>query len=123
MTGSTGSIPNLAYMDIHYSQSAMFTPSDFAFPHDSVKAEATPNTETTLIADLDLGLLKELNRHGAVRNLEQRRTDLYEVSWLGAEIELRGGGNLTGKDAGGSRERSTPRDDGEQTPQEPLTQD
>lgn len=87
VAGSTGSIPNLAYMDIHYSQSAIFTPSDFAFPHDSVKAEATPNTETTLIADLDLSLLRELNRHGSVRNLEQRRTDLYKVTWLGPDIE------------------------------------
>ncbi|MDJ0957383.1 MAG: GNAT family N-acetyltransferase [Arenicellales bacterium] len=87
VAGSTGSVPNLAYMDIHYSQSAIFTPSDFAFPHDSVKAEATPNTETTLIADLDLSLLKELNRHGSVRNLEQRRTDLYKVTWLGPDIE------------------------------------
>jgi len=82
-TGSTGSVPNLAYMDIHYSQSAIFTPSDFIFPHDAVKAEATPNTETTLIADLDLGLLKELNQTGAVRNLRQRRLDLYHVEWIG----------------------------------------
>jgi predicted amidohydrolase len=82
-TGSTGTVPNLAYMDIHYSQSAIFTPSDFIFPHDAIKAEATPNTETTLIADLDLGLLKELNQHGAVRNLQQRRLDLYRVDWVG----------------------------------------
>lgn len=82
-TGSTGTIPNLAYMDIHYSQSAIFTPSDFTFPHDAVKAEATPNTETTLIADLDLGLLKELNQNGAVRNLRQRRLDLYRINWVG----------------------------------------
>ena len=70
-------------MDIHYSQSAIFTPSDFTFPHDAVKAKATPNTETTLIADLDLGLLKELNQHGAVRNLRQRRLDLYRINWVG----------------------------------------
>jgi len=83
-TGSTGSLPNLAYMDIHYSQSAIFTPSDFIFPHDAVKAEATPNTETTLIADLDLGLLKELGQHGSVRNLRQRRLDLYHLGWRGS---------------------------------------
>ena len=86
VTGSTGSIPNLAYMDIHYSQSAIFTPSDLAFPHDAVKAEATPNTETTLLADLDLGLLKELSLHGAVRNLSQRRPDLYGLEWLGPTV-------------------------------------
>lgn len=82
-TGSMGNIPNLGYLDIHYSQSAIFTPSDFAFPHDAVKAEATPNTETTLIADLDLGLLKELRYHGSVRNFSQRRRDIYEVRWKG----------------------------------------
>ena len=85
-TGSMGNIPNLGYMDIHYSQSAIFTPSDFAFPHDAVKAEATPNTETALIADLDLGLLKELRNQGSVRNFQQRRLDLYDVRWKGKPI-------------------------------------
>ena len=45
-------------------------------------AEATPNTEMTLIADLDLDLLKDLNSSGAVRNLRDRRKDLYSVSWV-----------------------------------------
>ena len=69
-------------MDIQYSQSAVFSPSDFAFPHDAIVAEATPNTEMTLIADLDLDLLKDLNTSGAVRNLRDRRKDLYSVSWV-----------------------------------------
>ena len=80
-TGSMGNIPNLGYRDIHYSQSAIFTPSDFAFPHDAVKAEATPNTETALIADLDLELLRDLRYRGSVRNFHQRRLDLYEIRW------------------------------------------
>jgi predicted amidohydrolase/ribosomal protein S18 acetylase RimI-like enzyme len=88
-TGSMGNIPNLGYVDIHYSQSAIFTPSDFAFPHDAVKAEATPNTETTLIADLDLGLLKELRFQGSVQNFQQRRLDLYSVKWKGKKPRAR----------------------------------
>jgi hypothetical protein len=32
-----------------------------------------------LIADVDMDLLKELHNHGAVKNLKDRRTDLYEV--------------------------------------------
>ncbi len=88
-TGSMGNIPNLGYVDIHYSQSAIFTPSDFAFPHDAVKAEATPNTETTLIADLDLGLLKELRFQGSVQNFQQRRHDLYSVKWKGKKPRAR----------------------------------
>ena len=69
-------------MDIQYSQSAIFTPSDFAFPHDAIAAETTPNNEMTLIADIDLDLLKELRKHGSVRNLDGRRKDLYKIEWI-----------------------------------------
>ncbi|NVO86482.1 bifunctional GNAT family N-acetyltransferase/carbon-nitrogen hydrolase family protein [Hymenobacter sp. P5252] len=82
ITGSVGNLPRVENMDIQYSQSAVFSPSDFAFPHDSIVAEATPNTEMTLIADLNLDLLKDLNTSGAVRNLRDRRKDLYSVSWV-----------------------------------------
>jgi predicted amidohydrolase len=81
ITGSVGNLPKVENMDIQYSQSAIFTPSDFAFPHDAVAAEATPNTEMTLLADLDLDLLKEIRKHGSVRNLESRRRDLYTIQW------------------------------------------
>lgn len=82
ITGSVGNLPRVVNMDIQYSQSAIFTPSDFAFPHDAVAAEATPNTEMTLLADLDMDLLKQLRKHGSVRNLESRRKDLYQVRWI-----------------------------------------
>ena len=81
ITGSVGNLPRVENMDIQYSQSAVFSPSDFSFPHDAVVAEATPNTETTLIVDLDLDLLKKLRTQGSVRNLQQRRLDLYSVKW------------------------------------------
>lgn len=81
ITGSVGNLPKVENMDIQYSQSAIFTPSDFAFPHDAVAAEATPNTEMTLLADLDLDLLKEIRKHGSVRNLDSRRSDLYKLEW------------------------------------------
>ena len=73
ISGSVGNLPKVENMDIQYSQSAVFTPSDFAFPHDAIAAEATPNTEMTLMVDLDLDLLKELRQQGSVRNLESRR--------------------------------------------------
>lgn len=79
IAGSVGNLPNVHNMDIQYAQSMVFTPCDFSFPANGVKAEATPNTEMILIADLDLGLLTELNRFGSVRNLHDRRTDIYEV--------------------------------------------
>ncbi|MFP4169197.1 MAG: GNAT family N-acetyltransferase [Desulfonatronovibrionaceae bacterium] len=79
ISGSVGNIPKVENMDIQYSQAAIFTPSDFAFPHDSVAAEATPNTEMTLVADLDMEMLKNLRRQGSVQNLRNRRTDLYQL--------------------------------------------
>ena len=41
--------------------------------------QATPNTETTLIADVDVDLVKELHSFGAARNLQDRRTDIYKI--------------------------------------------
>ncbi len=86
ISGSVGNLPKVENMDMQYSQAAVFTPSDFAFPHDAVAAEATPNTEMTLIVDLDLDNLKELRNHGSVRNLRDRRRDLYEVIWRGGSL-------------------------------------
>lgn len=83
ITGSVGNLPKVENADIQYSQSAIFTPADFAFPHDGVAAESTPNTEMTLIVDLDLTKLTELRYGGSVRNFQDRRRDLYHVQWLG----------------------------------------
>ncbi|MCG8422317.1 MAG: GNAT family N-acetyltransferase [Proteobacteria bacterium] len=83
ITGSVGSMPEVENMDIQYAQTAVFSPSDFAFPGDAVMAQTTPNTETTLIVDVDLDNLKELRSQGSVRNYQDRRRDLYRVDWLG----------------------------------------
>jgi len=79
IAGSVGNLPKVHNMDIQYAQSAVFTPSDFAFPSNGIKAEATPNTETTLIADVDVDLLRELHSFGAVRTLSDRRPDIYKI--------------------------------------------
>ena len=69
------------YHRIYYAQSGVFTPCDFAFPTDGKRAEATPNTEMILVSDVDLDLLNELHTYGSVRNLKDRRNDLYEVRY------------------------------------------
>lgn len=79
IAGSVGNLPKVHNMDIQYAQSVVFTPCDFAFPADGIKAISTPNTEMILIADVDLDLLKELHEKGSVRNLKDRRTDLYKL--------------------------------------------
>jgi len=89
IAGSVGNLPKVNNMDIQYAQSAVFTPSDFSFPTNGVKAEATPNTEMTLVVDVDLELLKELNHKGSVTNLRDRRKDIYRLEavkpkqWIG----------------------------------------
>lgn len=79
VAGSVGNLPKVNNMDIQFAQSAVFTPSDFAFPTNGIKTEATPNAEMTVIADVNLDLLKELHSYGGVRNLKDRRKDLYYV--------------------------------------------
>lgn len=83
ITGSVGNLPKVHNMDIQYSQSMVFTPCDFAFPVNGIKAEATPNTEMILISDVDLDLLTELHNYGSVRNLKDRRGDIYKLRRVG----------------------------------------
>jgi len=80
IAGSVGNLPKVHNMDIQYAQSMVFTPCDFAFPTNGIKAEATPNTEMILIADVDIDMLRELNQFGSVRNLKDRRSDIYRVT-------------------------------------------
>ncbi|QOY51484.1 carbon-nitrogen hydrolase family protein [Candidatus Sulfurimonas baltica] len=79
IAGSVGNLPNVHNMDMQFAQSMVFTPCDFAFPTNGIKAEATPNTEMVLIADVDIDLLTELHEFGSVKNLKDRRKDIYEV--------------------------------------------
>jgi predicted amidohydrolase/GNAT superfamily N-acetyltransferase len=83
IAGSVGNLPKVEGADIQYAQSVVFSPSDFAFPHDAIMAETTPNTEMTLIVDLDFEKLNELRNEGTVRNFQDRRRDLYKINWLG----------------------------------------
>nr|WP_121273107.1 bifunctional GNAT family N-acetyltransferase/carbon-nitrogen hydrolase family protein [Pedobacter schmidteae] len=82
IAGCVGNLPKVNNMDIQFAQSAVFTPSDFAFPTNAVKAETTPNTEMMLVVDVDLHLLDEIHHFGTVRILKDRRKDLYEVRLL-----------------------------------------
>jgi predicted amidohydrolase len=79
IAGSVGNLPKVHNMDIQFAQSMVFTPCDFAFPTNGIKAEATPNSEMILVADVDLDLLKELNQFGSVQNLKDRRRDIFEL--------------------------------------------
>jgi len=90
-SGSTGNLPFVAHADTHYAQSGIFTPLDYSFARDGIAGESTPNVETTVIADVDLELLRRHRYDGEVQPWADRRTDLYGVTWRpgGGEPEER----------------------------------
>lgn len=79
--GSTGLLPGVTNMEMQYAKSAVFSPSDHAFPPNGIVAEVESSTETILISEVKPGLLRELHEKGSVRNLKQRRQDLLQVKW------------------------------------------
>lgn len=85
LSGVVGNLPNVENMDIHYAESCILTPSDFAFARDGVAADTAANTETVAFADLSLTDLLISRQQGAVQNLRNRRFDLYNVRWRAAE--------------------------------------
>ncbi len=82
IAGCVGNLPSVENLDIHYAQSAIFTPSDIPFTKDAIQAEATPNIETVIIDDIDLELLKNHRKTGSVLNWEDRRKDLYKINFF-----------------------------------------
>ncbi|MBS9402699.1 GNAT family N-acetyltransferase [Halomonas sp. TRM85114] len=81
LCGSVGNVPSIENLDIQYAQSSVFSPSDFAFPHDAVLSETTPNTEMVMFSDLDLTRLTVVRAEGSVTNLKDRRKDLFDLRW------------------------------------------
>ena len=81
LSGNVGNLPNVENMDVQYAQSCILTPCDFPFARDGIAAEATENVEMVAVADLDLSDLAWARREGTVRNLRDRRFDLYRVTW------------------------------------------
>lgn len=81
LSGVVGNLPNVENMDIHYAESCIITPCDFAFARDGIAADTAANTETIAFADLSLSDLRVARSDGTVRNLHDRRFDLYRVAW------------------------------------------
>jgi predicted amidohydrolase len=79
VTGCSGTIPMLGDEETHYSQAAIFTPSDTAFADEAIAAQAEPNVETMIIQDLDLDAIEVNRDRGSVRAWSDRRADLYRV--------------------------------------------
>ena len=83
MAGNVGNLPRVHNMELQYAQSAILTPCDFPFSRDGIAADSTPNVETVVFADVRLEDLFKARNEGTVRNLKDRRHDLYEFRWRG----------------------------------------
>jgi predicted amidohydrolase/ribosomal protein S18 acetylase RimI-like enzyme len=81
MSGNVGNLPGVDNMDVQYAQSCILTPCDFPFARDGIAAEASENIETLTIADVNLADLTWARAEGTVRNLADRRFDLYRIAW------------------------------------------
>jgi predicted amidohydrolase/GNAT superfamily N-acetyltransferase len=81
MSGNVGNLPGVDNMDVQYAQSCILTPCDFPFARDGIAAEASENIETLTIADVNLSDLTWARAEGTVRNLTDRRFDLYRIDW------------------------------------------
>jgi predicted amidohydrolase len=79
LSGCTGNLPFVENADLHYAQSAVFTPADAEFARDAIGAESNPNIETMIIHDVDVELLRRHKQHGDVKNWNDRRKDIYKV--------------------------------------------
>lgn len=80
LAGCVGNLPQVTSFLVNYGQAVVCTPCDIAFPKDGIMAEADPNCETVVIAELDLNDLAVQRGVGTVRTLQDRRTDLYELT-------------------------------------------
>ena len=79
VSGCTGNLPFVENADLHYAQSAIFTPADAEFARDAIGDECNANIETMIIHDVDVELLRRHKLQGDVQNWNDRRRDIYKV--------------------------------------------
>ncbi|WP_442484121.1 GNAT family N-acetyltransferase [Aeoliella sp. SH292] len=79
LAGCVGNLPQVKSFLVNYAQAAVLTPCDVGFPKDGILAEADPNCETVVIAELDLNDLATQRVLGSVKPLQDRRNDIYQV--------------------------------------------
>ncbi|HEX4477735.1 MAG TPA: GNAT family N-acetyltransferase [Polyangiaceae bacterium] len=81
LSGCTGNLPDVENADIHYAESAIFTPTDVGFPRDGVAGSCEPNLETLVVQDVDVELLRRHRYKGTTQNWNDRRRDLLSVHY------------------------------------------
>jgi predicted amidohydrolase len=104
-SGMVGSLPLITDLTAQYAQSGIYTPADYAFPHEGVATECSVNTEMVAVADLDLAMLDQVRQSGSVLNhvdavedgLHVRfdgRVIVHHLPWLDASEKTLPGASL-----------------------------
>jgi predicted amidohydrolase len=75
--------PRAAQMDIHYGRRPSSPRATSSSRATASHAEAEPCSPMLVLADLRMDALQRARDNGTVRNLRDRRTDLYRVEWKG----------------------------------------
>ncbi|WP_168121525.1 bifunctional GNAT family N-acetyltransferase/carbon-nitrogen hydrolase family protein [Paenibacillus sp. HB172176] len=78
--GTVGNLTHVDNVDIQYAQSGIYTPADPLFPRDGIAGECSENTETVIMAEVDIETLQRYRKSGEVLNFRDRRTDIYQIS-------------------------------------------
>jgi predicted amidohydrolase len=80
--GCTGNLPDVQNADIHYAQSAIYSPADMMFSRDGIAEESSPNIETVIVHDVDIEKLRRHRYVGTTQNWNDRRRDLYQLGYV-----------------------------------------
>ena len=79
MTKRSGNLTHVDNVDIQYAQSGVYTPADFSFPRDAIAGECSENTETVMMAEVDMETLRRYRDSKETLTMRDRRTDIYAV--------------------------------------------
>ncbi|RED58115.1 bifunctional GNAT family N-acetyltransferase/carbon-nitrogen hydrolase family protein [Cohnella lupini] len=77
--GTVGNLTHVDNVDIQYAQSGIYTPADFAFSRDGIAGECSENTETVIMAEVDMETLERYRKSKDALSFQDRRTDIYSL--------------------------------------------
>ncbi|TFE24525.1 bifunctional GNAT family N-acetyltransferase/carbon-nitrogen hydrolase family protein [Cohnella luojiensis] len=78
-SGTVGNLTHVDNVDVQYAQSGIYTPADFSFPRDGIAGECSENTETVIMAEVDMETLERYRKSNDALSFKDRRTDIYSL--------------------------------------------
>ncbi|MEK3883685.1 GNAT family N-acetyltransferase [Paenibacillus sp. PL2-23] len=78
-SGTVGNLTHVDNVDVQYAQSGIYTPADFSFSRDGIAGECSENTETVIMAEVDMETLERYRKSSDALSFKDRRTDIYSL--------------------------------------------